>query len=477
VSLARPAQRFEPTWESLRTHEVPEWYHDAKLGAIIHWTPSSVPAWAPIEGDLVSLARERGFDYYFAHNPYTEWYQNTIAIEGSPSALHHAQTYGAATPYTEFAPMFEAAMASWDPDAWASTLEAAGLRYVVFVTKHHDGYTLWPSRTPNPRLPGYHAPRDVVGELAAALRRRGIRMGLYYSGGLDWSLKHEVIRDIPSLFRCVGQGREYAAYVDAHWRELIEHYRPDILWGDIGYPAAGELERIFADYYNAVPEGLINDRFAQVLPDSMDPTEMVRQPTNEHYDFVTPEYSSFASATDYKWESTRGIGLGYGYNRTEGPETHASATELVRMVADVVSKNGNLLLGVGPMADGTIPAAQAGPLKGLGEWLKTNGQAIYGTRPWIVSESTTEDGIEVRFTRSAEAVYAILLGDPAGRSIVIPRLLLGDDATVAVVGQPGQIEWARLPAGTLLRFEGVPVGAPARALRISPAPVWRSHGS
>ena len=151
---------------------------------------------------------------------------------------------------------------------------------MVFVAKHHDGFLLWPSRHPNPRIAGYQVSRDVIGELADAVRRRGMRFGLYYSGGLDWAWDDSLITDIPSMFRCIGQSPEYVEYVDAHWRELIERYRPDILWGDIGYPAAADLERLFADYYNAVPDGLINDRFAQELPDSMDPSE-TRDPAHQ----------------------------------------------------------------------------------------------------------------------------------------------------------------------------------------------------
>ena len=156
-------RRYEASWESLRAHPVPDWYRDAKLGAIIHWTPSSVPAWAPVEGEMTRLAREKGFEYYFANNPYTEWYQNTIRIDGSPSQQHHRRTYGVQAKYTDFAPVFREVAEAWDPETWAEMLEMAGFRYVVFVAKHHDGFLLWPSDIPNPFVSDYHLERDVIG--------------------------------------------------------------------------------------------------------------------------------------------------------------------------------------------------------------------------------------------------------------------------------------------------------------------------
>ncbi len=466
MSVTDQRRRYEADWGSLRTHPVPDWYRDAKLGALIHWTPSSVPAWAPVEGDMPQLARDNGFDYYFAHNPYTEWYQNTIRIEGSPSQRHHVETYGRTARYTDFASIFNEAMEAWDPEDWARTLEGAGFRYVVFVAKHHDGFLLWPSRHPNPHIMNYQVTRDVIGELAAAVRRRGMRFGLYYSGGLDWAWDDRLITDIPSMFGCIGQRSEYVEYVDHHWRELIERYRPDILWGDIGYPAAADLARLFADYYNVVPDGLVNDRFAQELPVDMDPTERVTQPTNKHYDFITPEYSGFESATDFVWESTRGIGLGFGYNRNETRETHASSGELVRSLVDVAAKNGNLLLGIGPMADGTIPAAQREPLLGLGRWLEVNGEAVYGTRPWAAPATTSEPGVEIRFTRGHDADFAAFIGDVADRRFEMPEIRVHPDRAPELLGHECLADFVNTRHGLEIRFDREIPSSEAYVVRI-----------
>ena len=196
---------------------------------------------------------------------------------------------------------------AFEPRAWAKLFAQAGVRYVVLVSKHHDGWTLWPSATPNPFLPGWHATRDLVGELGVAVRAQGLRYGLYYSGGLDWTFEPGPIRDLPSLMKCIPQSAQYLAYANAHWRELIARYAPCVMWNDIGYPREADLVQLFADYYAAVPDGVVNDRFV-----------FGRQP---HLDFNTPEYSAIADIYPRKWELTRGIGLAFGYNRNETPAT------------------------------------------------------------------------------------------------------------------------------------------------------------
>lgn len=459
---------YKPTWQSLSLHPVPNWFNDAKLGVLVHWGPSSVPAWAPIDGNLHELIKEKGFEYYFANNPYVEWYYNSIRIEGSPSAQYHHKTYGADFAYHDFAPLFNEAVKAWNPDSWADLFQQAGMQYVVLVTKHHDGFLLWPSQHRNPYQKNYQTTRDVTGELTTAVRRRGLEMGLYYSGGLDWTFNDSVIRDIPSHFGCVAQSPEFVTYVDAHWRELIDRYEPAILWGDIAYPAKANLPKLFADYYNRIPHGVINDRFAQELPDTLDTSEAVTNPTNKHYDFITPEYSAFDRIRNVKWECTRGIGYSYAYNLNETEETHLSFAELVHLLVDVVSKNGNLLLGVGPMADGTIPTLQKQRLEELGGWLKVNGEAILGTRPWLKAESKTEKGIPVRFTQKDDALYAILLGSPHDPCVVINALSIDENAKIFLLGYDEPLRWQQQEqaVGVLLPERRAPT--PALTLKISP---------
>jgi alpha-L-fucosidase len=180
----------------------------------------------------------------------------------------------------------------------------------------------------------------------------------------------------------VPEGEQYAAYARGHLRELITRYRPSIIWNDIGFPKGRETLQIIADYYNATPDGVIDDRWSVDIGD-----------------FTTPEYQQYDTITTRKWESTRGLGYSFGYNRMERAEHMLSVDQLVDFFVDVVSKNGNVLLNVGPRADGSVSELQTDRVLGLGEWLAANGDGIYGTRAWRVAEGVTADSARVRFTQ------------------------------------------------------------------------------
>jgi alpha-L-fucosidase len=455
--------RYEPTLESVQRHAVPGWFHDAKLGIFIHWGLYSVPAWAPLSGELGKVIAEGGWDRWFAENPYAEWYMNSIRIDGSPSQRHHVETYGPGFDYRDFVPMFNQATQEWDPAAWADLFRQVGARYVVLTTKHHDGFLLWPSEHPNPFCENYHAQRDLVGELTDAVRQRGMEMGLYYSGGIDWTFKDTVVRDISDLPKATPQGTAYVEYANNHWRELIDRYGPALMWNDIAYPAAADLNALFADYYNHVPEGVINDRFSQQFSFSEGQIG-----GSQHCDFRTPEYTSFAEITPFKWEATRGIGASFGYNRNEGPEQYLSVDELIRSFVDIVSKNGNLLLNVGPMANGTVPALQRERLEGLGHWLAVNGEAIYGTRPWVTAEGSTVGGVEIRFTKGANSLYAVLMDTPAERRIAVEGLHLAGGSTLALLGHQEPLPWEQHGETLVVTLPPDLPAAPAHALAIAP---------
>ena len=181
-----------------------------------------------------------------------------------------------------------------------------------------------------------------------------------------------------SLVAAIPQSEEYGRYADAHWRELIERYNPAVLWNDIGYPIAGNSPQLFADYYNAHPEGVVNNRF----------DFMGVAGGTAHADFTTPEYAQMDDITTDKWEACRGIGHSFGLNRNAADDDLLTVDALVHLLADIVSKNGNLLLNVGPAADGRIPHAQAERLLGLGWWLRVNGEAIFDTTPWTRAVGT-----------------------------------------------------------------------------------------
>jgi alpha-L-fucosidase len=249
-----------------------------------------------------------------------------------------------------------------------------------------------------------------------------------------------------------------------------------------------DLKALYADYYNTVPDGVINDRSMQVNIE-----RLVRNPVGRatmrlllnlalkmfrsggmlggpHADFKTPEYTSLSDAVDYKWEATRGLGFSFGYNQNETAEHMLSVEELVHSFVDIISKNGNLLLNAGPMADGTIPDLQRERLLGLGEWLSVNGDAIFGTRPWIRAEGKTADGIPVRFTRRDGDVYAILLGMPKARQISLSWLDLEPNTAVSLLGHGAELEWTCESGRLMVKLPDSVSVSPAYSLAISPAP-------
>jgi alpha-L-fucosidase len=397
--------RYTADWNSLRRHPLPAWFNDAKLGIFVHWGLYSVPAWAPPTGELGKV----DFATWFANNPYAEWYLNSIRLKNSQTWRHHVKTYGEAFDYYRFAETFNQETAKWQPSAWAKAFAQAGARYVVLTTKHHDGFTLWPSQVPHPLRPGLTSRRDLVGELTQAVRGAGLRMGLYYSGGLDWSFNPTPVASMEQVGGTIIHTEQYARYADAHWRELIARYQPSVLWNDIGYPRQGQLPAIFSDYYNQYPEGLINNRFTQ-----------------DHFDFTTPEYAVLDRVQGKKWEACRGLGFSFGYNQVEGPEHVMAPEKVIALLVDIVSNNGNLLLNVGPRPDGSISDIQLDRLSKLGAWMARNGEAIHGTSPAANPAGKTTDGRKVNYTRKGEVLYAFLHDRPAG-PVTIENLFL--DAT------------------------------------------------
>jgi alpha-L-fucosidase len=432
MCAAQEHAKYEPTIASLETHPLPQWYAGAKLGIFIHWGLYSVPGWAPLshpEHDFTNTD-------YIKNNPYAEWYLNVMRIPGSPTQAYHREHYGADFSYYSFAPIFNRQSQKWNPDEWAKVFHDAGARYVVLTTKHHDGFTLWPSTTvnPNPSIPQNqrHAERDIVGELTKSVRSQGMKMGLYYSGGYDWTFNSGPIEKPSDYQEVKPQSHAYGDYAFAQIHELIDRYQPAVLWNDIDWPKTGRAMQVEADYYNAVPDGVVDDRLGI-----------------KHADFTSPEYQKVEKILPKKWEECRGLGRSFGYNRAEGEAETISSADLIAMLVDIVSKNGNLLLDVGPEDDGTIPPVQMDRLNALGAWLKQNGEAIYDTIPWERAEGKTAEGDEVRFTRKGADLYATILGSPKSTTATIEGVsaqqgvnatLLGDSKPLATKEANGNLQ-------------------------------------
>ena len=423
VCTAQDKVKYEPTLASLDSHPLPQWYAGAKLGIFIHWGLYSVPGWAPLshpDHDFTSAD-------YIKYNPYAEWYLNVMRVPGSPTQAYQREHYGANSSYYDFAPIFNRESKKWNPDKWADTFRDAGARYVVLTTKHHEGFTLWPSTTvnPNPSIPQNerHAERDIVGDLTAAVRKDGLKMGLYYSGGYDWTFNSGPIETAQDYLEVRPESQAYGDYAFAQIHELIDRYHPAVLWNDIDWPKTGRPMQVEADYYNAVPDGVVDDRLGI-----------------KHADFVSPEYQNVEKISEKKWEECRGLGRSFGYNRAEGEAETIAPAALIAMLVDIVSKNGNLLLDVGPEADGTIPPVQMERLKALGAWLKQNGDAIYDTTPWERAVGKTAEGDDLRFTRKGSDLYATILGAPKARTATIVGVAARPGMQVTILGDGKPLE-------------------------------------
>jgi alpha-L-fucosidase len=373
---------FLPSWESLDTRPVPAWFEDAKFGILVTWGVASVPAWAP-------------------QGVYAEWYWSDMNKRNSATWHFHREQYGETYPYQAFADEWKAEL--FEPVTMASLFRQAGAKYVILTSKHHDGFCLWPSdKSANWNSVDIGPRRDIVAELSDAVRGQGLKMGLYYSL-FEWN--HPLYKT------------DVQRYVREHmlpqFMDLIERYQPSIVWadGEWDQPASTWLSREFLAWlYNvsSAPDDVVtNDRWGN-------------DTRSRHGDFFTTEYGKYGRNTQesvgHVWEECRGIGASFGYNRNERIADYLSAEQLIQLLVNTVSEGGNLLLSVGPTADGRIPVIMEERLVEMGKWLERYGTAIYGTRAWAEGKNTDT----VRFTAKGDTVYAFTYGWPA-KELLVPK--------------------------------------------------------
>ncbi len=393
-------KRYLPDMESIKTHQVPDWYDHAKLGIFIHWGAYSVPAWAPVTNELGSVPTDES---WFSNNPYAEWYYNSVNVGEGPTYEYHKKTYGENFPYENFTHMWKAE--NWHPSEWARLFRDSGARYTVITTKHHDGFCLWPSKYTDYNTSKRGPMRDIVGELKEAVELEGIRFGTYYSGLVDWTYAGDPIWTEPDLYHTACPTNEYADFAYKQATELIDRYNPSILWNDIGWPVKGngDLPFLYAHYYNTVEEGVVNDRWNDIW-----------------WDFRTKEYQWGSVDYEKKWEMVRGMGLSFGYNTNETEKDILSAEKLTSLLIQTVANNGNLMINIGPRADGTIQEEQKNSLLGLGAWLKVNGEAVYGTSCYNRRVEKLDGGEILSFTRKDHQVFITI--ENAGSQVYIPHI-------------------------------------------------------
>lgn len=421
-AMTLEGQKYKPAWESLDKRPVPDWFQNSRFGIFIHWGIYSVPSWGPT-GDSIGV-----------YDKYAEWYWNKLVTPGKVQKYfkdYHLKTYGPNFRYQDFAPMFKAEL--FDPDKWAELFLESGAKYVVLTSKHHEGFTLWPSAQSwnwNSADVGPH--RDFCGDLTTAVRKKGLHMGFYYSL-YEWFN--------PQYQNNSGE------YVDEHMipqmKDLVTRYKPDILWtdGEWEKPSSEwKSEEFLAWLYNesAVKDNIVvNDRWGS-------------ETRSKHGGFYTTEYGlvgdkeGIDNAVPHPWEECRGIGTSFGLNRMEGLSDYSTPEQLIKLLVSTVSAGGNLLLDIGPAADGTIPVIMQQRLLQIGKWLKTNGEAIYNTTPYIKTKSdeaiNPATNKNIYFTLRGQDLFVICMSWPK-EGIVLKNIsskskiiagMLGNTAPVRV---------------------------------------------
>lgn len=427
ASAAIGQAQYQPTTESLRTHKAPQWYEDAKFGVFIHWGPYAVPAYHEWYVEMISPKANYGF--MFGGPPFTAtrgdlpeelFLQKTRA----DAVEYHKRNWGADFPYDNFLPMFKAE--KFDPDAWAKLFREAGAQYVVMTAKHGDEFAMWPTKFTHRNAMEVGPKRDLLGDLTKSVRAAGMKMGFYHNTTYTfWDQRYP--------------GRDWVDYMNNSIKELVDLYHPSILWGDVSdgpvKDAAGKS--LPADYWGSkqVPAYFYNhsEKAAEVLANDRWGTDLDGKRLG---DFATPERARMTRIRTDKWETCDSLDpFSWGYNRNLKPGDTMTTNYLVDYLVDVVSKNGNLLINIGPKADGTIPDYAVKVLQGVGEWLKINGEAIYGSHYW----DTYKDG-DVRFTRKGNTLYAIALEWPEEE--VRLTSLAGKQVTkVEMLGLSETVQW------------------------------------
>jgi alpha-L-fucosidase len=431
---------FTPDWESLQQKSTPAWLSDAKFGVFIHWVVASVPAFG------------------------SEWYPRNMYIAGTPEYDHHIKTYGDQSDFghKDFIPLFSGE--KFDATYWVDLIIRAGAKYVVPVAEHHDGFALYDSDLTRWKSTEMGPRRDVIGELARASCDRGLAFGISYHRAENWwffnggtrfesDVHHDSSADLYGRAQSLESQPDETFLVEwsARLTEIIEKYDPALVWLDwwVEQPAFSPYLREFAAYY-----------YNRGLANGCEPTII----------YKWDAFAEGAATAAVERGSVRSIQTRFFQNDTStsrvgwahlSDNDFKSASDLVGELIDTVSKNGSLLLNIGPKPDGTITESETALLLGVGDWLAVNGEAIYSTRPWVTfGEGPTQQALgsfsdavptvwtaeDVRFTTSGRTVYACFFTWPESTALLRTfstdlRLIDGKVKAVSLLGF-GPIDWA-----------------------------------
>ena len=439
--------RYQANWESLEKYKTPDWFRDVKFGIFIHWGVYSVPAFG------------------------SEWYPREMYQQGTEEYKHHLATYGPHNKfgYKDFIPLFKAE--KFNADEWIDLFKKSGAKYVVPVAEHHDGFAMYKTSLSKWNASEMGPKRDVVGELAAAAKKAGLIFGVsshriehwwFMNGGrrFDSDVNDPKYADFygPAREQNETMSPEYMNDWLLRCTELVDKYQPQLFWFDwwIEQPALDPYRKSFAAYY--YNKGLewnkgvvINNKYDKAYPEGTTVLDIERGKLSE--------------IRQLPWQTDDAVSYkSWGYIPRDSFKT---VKYLVNNLIDIVSKNGCLLLNIGPKPDGTIPDEAKERLLAIGKWLEVNGDAIYGTRPWkVYGEGPTKvaggafsdakdqpfTADDIRFTSKGDYLYAISMDTPK-KDLLIKNLSLtaGKVKTVELLGSTGKIIWSQTKSGLTIK--------------------------
>ncbi len=463
---------YQPTWESLKQHQTPRWFQDAKFGIYTHWGIYCVPA--------------RG--------PNATWYPYNMYIEGTPQHEYHVKTYGhpGKFGYKDFIPMFTGD--KFDAGEWAEIFKGSGAQYAGPVGEHHDGFAMWDTRYSEWKATKMGPKRDVVGELAKAIRGQDMRFMVALHHAENWWFFPHWRKDFdtsdPANAGLYGEQHnlEWAGnppdhrHRDGYWHEMappskafldtwkgktvevIDNFQPDLIWFDFGIRFIQEhyKREMLAHYYNQAAawgkDVVVTYKWHDLAPGA---------------GVIDLELGRFDKLTYHDWVTDTTVDDGHGWGYLKETE-YKSLRTLVHYLVDNVSKNGQMLLNVGPKPNGEIPEEAKALLKGMGRWLNVNGEAIYGTAAWMTygegptqmkkagyfmeDEEVAYTAQDIRFTTKDDVIYAICLGWPTEPlTIETLKVLYAEEiAGVSMLGVEQPLTWS------FNRQEGLRVIPPAQ---------------